>query len=218
MINLFCGYDPREAVGFHVFVASVLSKVSVPVSIIPLASNGLPTGSNNFTLSRFLVPYLMGYKDHAIFADASDMLALDDIAYLDAMFDPAYAVQVVKRADYESMHHRKYIGTPLECNQSNYHRKNWASLMIINCEHPSWRWVNPESIANTSPLYLLQLTFCGDSIGELPPRWNVLADECDDIDQAAILHWTAGIPAIPHYAESPGAEAWFNHASDMLRI
>lgn len=218
MIRLFCGYDQREAVGFHVFLASVLARMSTPVSIVPLASNGLPTGSNNFTLSRFLVPYLTGYQGHAIFADASDMLALDDIAYLDSMFDPAYAVQVVQRPDYQSLHPRKYIGTPLECAQSNYRRKNWASLMLINCEHPSWRWVNPESIANTNPLYLLQLTFCGDAIGALPPRWNVLADEGDDTTGAGILHWTAGIPAIDHYANAPAADLWLDQAADMLRI
>ena len=218
MIKLFCGYDAREAVGFHVFVSSVLTRTSRPLSIIPLASNGLPTGSNNFTLSRFLVPYLMGYKGHAIFADAADMLALADIEELDSLFDPSYAVQVVKRPDYESRHARKYIGTPLECSQSNYHRKNWASLMIINCEHHAWQWVNPVRIANTSPLYLLQLSFCGDAIGELPPRWNVLADEGDDIEEAAILHWTAGIPAIQYYADAPAASAWLDEAVDMLRI
>lgn len=218
MINLFCGYDRREAIGFHVFVASVLARVSQPVSIIPLASNGLPTGSNNFTLSRFLVPYLMNYQGHAIFADAADMLALADVAELDALFDPAYAVQVVKRPDYTSQHKRKYIGTPLECEQSNYARKNWASLMLVNCEHSAWAGIYPESIRNARPLDLLQLIFCGDAIGDLPARWNVMADEGDEIAGAALLHWTAGIPAIQHYSNSPGASVWFDHAAEMLRI
>jgi hypothetical protein len=38
------------------------------------------------------VPRLMDYKGHAVFADASDMLMLGDLAELDALFDPTYAV------------------------------------------------------------------------------------------------------------------------------
>lgn len=208
MIHLFCGFDPREAVGFHVFANSVLERASQPVSIVALDSRGLPQGSNSFTLSRFLVPHLMRNKGHAIFADASDMLCLADIAELDALFDPACAVQVVQRPDYASCHPRKYVGTAMECEQSNYSRKNWASLMLINCEHWAWRFIYPRSIEEARPIDLLQLRFCGNDIGELPAKWNVLVDEGDEAEGAAILHWTAGIPAFPHYKDAPAAEKW----------
>jgi hypothetical protein len=33
-----------------------------------------------------------------------------------------------------------------------------------------------------------------------------------------VLHWTAGIPAFPHYAKAPGAEAWFAERDRMLEI
>jgi hypothetical protein len=41
MLNLFCGYDEREADGFHVFCHSAISRANEPVSIVPLSSMGL---------------------------------------------------------------------------------------------------------------------------------------------------------------------------------
>lgn len=218
MINLFCGYDAREAIGFHVFTHSVIQRASCPVRIVPLARFGLPAGSNNFTLSRFLVPHLCGFQGRAIFADASDMLMLGDIAELDEMFDPKFAVQVVKRSDYTSRHDRKYIGTAMECEQSNYSRKNWASLMLINCEHWAWKGMAPSAIARSAPLSLLQLEFCANAVGELPPSWNALVDEGDPVEGAKLLHWTAGIPGFPHYSDAPGADLWLSARNQMMVV
>lgn len=210
MIRLFCGYDEREAAGFHTFVHSVLARASVPVSITALASMGLPQGSNSFTVSRFLVPFLMGYQGHAIFCDASDMLMLGDVAELDALFDPAYAVQVVKHGDYTSQHVRKYVGTPMECEQSNYPRKNWASLAIFNCEHAGCIPLEPNILAEARTLQLLQLDFLADDeIGALPSEWNVLVDEGQADAGAKLLHWTAGIPRFKHYANARRSRDWF---------
>ncbi len=66
MINLYVGHDERETVGTHVFVQSVLKTASVPVSITPLhkpmlrrAFGGdVGEGTNAFTMSRFLIPFL----------------------------------------------------------------------------------------------------------------------------------------------------------------
>lgn len=209
MIKLFCGFDAREAVGFHVFVDSVIERASKPVEIIPLASMGLPQGSNSFTLSRFLVPHLCGYKGHAIFADASDMLMLGDVAKLDALFDPAFSVQVVKHPNYRTRHPRKYVGTGMECENLDYARKNWASLMLINCKPRSWWPCNPYQMANVDTLTRLQFGWMADDeIGELPKEWNVLVDEGQDDTGAKLLHWTAGIPAFPNYRDAPRADTW----------
>lgn len=210
MIKLFCGYDPREAVGFHTFCQSVMKRATAPVAFIPLSSMGLPSGSNNFTLSRFLVPYLCGFKGYAIFADACDMLMLGDVADLIGHIDPTFAVQVVKHPEYESAHARKYVGTEMECGQTNYPRKNWASLMLINCEHPAWMGVTPSFIADSAPLELLQLQFLAKGeVGGLPPEWNVLIDEGQDDSGAKVLHWTAGIPTFKHYRNARRSQDWF---------
>jgi hypothetical protein len=210
VINLFCGYEAREALGFHVFVSSVLARASQPVRIVPLASQGLPEGSNAFTVSRFLVPHLMGYRGRAIFADASDMLMLGDVADLDAVFDDRFAVQVVKHPNYRTRHPIKYRGTPLETINADYPRKNWASLMLLNCEHPSWSSSGPVWLRRqATPLPCLQLQNCrDDEIGELPECWNRLVDEGHAVEGAQLLHWTAGIPGFAEYRDAPGAELW----------
>lgn len=215
-VRLFCGFDARESPGFHVFVSSVLKRATKPVAIHALASMGLPEGSNSFTLSRFLLPWLTGFKGHAIFVDASDMMMLGDVAQLDALFDSKYAVQVVKHADYTSQHERKYIGTEMECAQSNYSRKNWASVMIVNCEHSAWFGLTPQAIQMKSPMQLLQFQDLLDSeIGELPKEWNVLVDEGHELENANLLHWSAGLPTFRHYQNARASKDWHNEFDAM---
>lgn len=217
MIKLFCGYDPRESIGFHVFVQSVIARASEPVEIIPLAAMGLPHGSNAFSLSRFLTPHLMEYKGHAIFCDASDMLMVGDVAELDALFDPQYAVQVVKHPDYQTKHRTKYRGTDMECPNFNYPRKNWASVMLMNCEHRTWDQATPKRLAEVTPKEMLQMDFCQFAIGEIPDCWNRLVDEGQEVEGAKLLHWTAGMPAFEHYRCAPGAEHWHAERAVMER-
>lgn len=223
MIRLFCGYDARESIGFHVFSDSVLEHASAPVSIVALDSKGLPQGTNAFTYSRFLVPWLCDFKGHAIFMDASDMLMLGDVAELDALFDPQFAVQVVKHDDYISRHPRKYVGTTMECANSIYTRKNWASVMVMNCEHSYWRTLDSQTLKAVSALSLLQ--FGGlqiedgrakAEVGALPGEWNRIVDEGQLVEGAKVLHWTAGIPGFPHYAKAPGADLWFAARGRMM--
>lgn len=217
MIHLFCGYDQREAIGFHVFVASVLANASDTVALRRIDSKGMRHGSNAFSFSRFLVPYAMGFEGMAIFADASDMLMLGNISDLAQQFNPAYAVQVVKH-QYATRNPRKYVGTPMECPNLDYPRKNWASLMLINCGHEAWRGMSPDVVSQMSyaPIELLGLQWLHeDEIGELPDAWNRLVDEGQPVPGAQLLHFTAGIPAFAHYAKTPGAVQWRTYRNAM---
>lgn len=212
-IKLFCGFDEREAIGYAVFCHSVIRRASRPVQFIPLASMGLPEGTNAFTVSRFLVPWLCDFKGHAIFCDASDMLMDGDIAELDGLFNPDYAVQVVKHPDYKTRHKTKYRGTSMECPNSDYPRKNWASVMLINCEHQSWKDLSrPAVLAGMSAIDILKFRHF-DGIGELPPEWNCLVDEGQPAGK--LLHWTAGIPGFQAYSGAPFAEMW-HHERRLL--
>lgn len=215
MIQIFAGYDGREAVGYHTFCQSVMDKASEPVSIAPLNlslmrkfyKEGHTDGTNAFIYSRFLVPYLMGYKGMAIFADGSDMLCMGDIAELAAEFDPLCAVQVVKH-DYTTKCPRKYIGTPMEAKNEDYPRKNWSSLMLINCAHFHWRRLTPKAVEGMTGSELHRFEFTEDRfIGGLPVEWNWL-DEYGHNDKAKLIHYTTGIPAFDHYAEAIHASAW----------
>ena len=81
MINIFVGYDPREAVAFSVLAYSIQIRASQPVSIAPLMLSQLkdiytrerhPLQSTDFSyaLSR---PHLSGYTGWSLFMDC-DML------------------------------------------------------------------------------------------------------------------------------------------------
>lgn len=224
-VRLYVGYDEREAVGSTAFLASLLERSSVPVSLAHITRKsvlgmGIPEGTNAFTLSRFLIPYFERWTGWAIFMDGADMLMRADIADLWALRDPYKTVQVVKH-EYKTKNPRKYLGTAMESENTDYERKNWASLMLINCSHFSWRKIKPESIALSNKLDLLQFRWLNDhQIGELPKEWNWLADEYGPNPDAKVLHWTAGVPGFPCYKNAPHSEEWFSavkaatHATD----
>ena len=120
--------------------------------------------------------------------------------------------------DYKTRNPRKYIGTPMECDNRDYPHKNWASLMLVNCEHRLWSRITPAYLERVHAVDMLQLQgfVNADAVGALPPEWNVLADEGQPIAGAKVLHWTAGIPAFPHYANAPGAGLWLAERDRMM--
>ncbi len=209
MIPLFVGIDAREAIGLNVFTHSVWSRASQPVSITPVS--GPTDGTNAFTLARFLVPQMMGYKGFAIFADGSDMLCLTDIAELWALCDPFKAVQVVKH-DYQTNFPVKYLGQP----NLSYARKNWSSLMLINCNHFAWRRMDAEAVKSLGGQVLHRFEFIKDEfIGDLPPEWNYLCDEPNQTGPAKIAHLTVGLPV--WYPDCEYADEWRKERDAMLQ-
>lgn len=214
-MRIFAGYEPLESIGFHVFVKSIIDKSSIPVSITPLH---LPMmqfykdinnpGTNSFIQSRFLIPYMCDYKGFAVFADGSDMLIRDDIKNLESLFDETKAVQVVKH-EYKTKNPWKYIGTSLENKNLDYPRKNWSSLMIINCGHHSWKHITPSYLETCNPISLHRFEHIKDEdIGELPAEWNWLVGEYEFNKNAKIAHFTLGIPSFEHYKRCDYSDEW----------
>ena len=216
MMNVFVGFDPREAIAFHVFSNSILRHSSRPVSITPLALKNLEgytenhsDGSNQFIYSRFLVPSLMNYKGWALFADG-DMLMRSDITQLFELCDNTKAVMVVKH-DYKTSREVKYLGAP---NQ-NYPRKNWSSVVLWNCSHELNKNLTPEFIAKSTGAELHRFTWLPDElIGELPIEWNWLPDEFGENSDAKLLHFTLGTPCFFQSSKEPMSNEW--HAERML--
>lgn len=213
MIRLFTGYDERESVGWHVFCQSVLDKTtSVPVQITPITKN-MVGGTNSFTRSRFLIPYMCDYKGWAIFADGADMICRSDLSELwaykdDLSQDIRKDLWCVKHS-YQTRHLKKYEGTEMMAENTHYDRKNWASLFLINCESPWSRMWHPELVATAKIIDLLQLAnFHDDRIGALPPEWNWLVGEYPYNENAKIAHFTLGIPGFSHYATADYAREW----------
>lgn len=215
-IPIFVGYDPREAVAYHVCANSIIRHASCPVAIIPLALNLFTDytethtdGSNQFIYSRFLVPHLMDYTGHAIFIDG-DMIVRSDIAELWSWRQPQYDVQVVKH-DYETCMTEKYLGSKNE----NYPRKNWSSVIIWNCQSPANQCLTPEFVQQSTGAELHRFTWIrDDSIGDLPAEWNWLPDEYGPNCNADLLHYTLGAPCFHDFATTPMADEW--HRERML--
>ena len=71
MLRIFIGYDQREAVAWHTMAHSIMEKSSIPISFVPVNQVNLrkiftrpidSKQSNEFSISRFLVPYLSDYS------------------------------------------------------------------------------------------------------------------------------------------------------------
>ena len=210
IIPVFIGYDPREAIAFHVCANSIIRQASQPVSIIPLALNLLKDytethtdGSNQFIYSRFLVPHLMRFTGQAIFIDG-DMIVRGDIAELWNLRDSTKDVQVVKH-NYKTKMTEKYLGSKNE----DYPRKNWSSVMLFNCSSYPTRKLTPDYIQKSTGAHLHRFEWADDErIGELPIEWNWLPDEFGPNAHAKLLHYTLGTPSFHEFATTPMGDEW----------
>jgi len=209
-IPVFIGYDPREAIAFHVCANSIIRQASQPVCIVPLALNLFQDytethtdGSNQFIYSRFLVPHLTEFTGWAIFIDG-DMIVRGDIAELWNMQNPYNDVLVVKH-DYKTKMPVKYLGAKNE----DYPRKNWSSVILWNCNSFPNRKLTPEFIQRATASELHRFTWLDDErIGELPPEWNWLPDEYGINKDAKLLHYTLGAPCFQEFADTPQGDEW----------
>ena len=213
MINLFVGFDPREAVAYHVFCNSIIQNTSVPVQITPLVLSQLQEfnerhddRSNDFVYSRFLTPYLSDFKGWAIFADG-DMICQGDLKELIDMADPSKAVMVVKH-NYQTKATQKYLGNINE----NYPRKNWSSVILWNCDHPKHKILTPDFVSKQTGKFLHRFSWLDDQdIGELPLEWNWLASEYRVNREAKLIHFTLGTPCFKDYKNSDMADIWYHY-------
>ena len=220
MINVFIGYDPREAVSYSVLAYSIQARAAQPVSIAPLMLSQLrgvltrerhPLQSTDFSFSRFLVPHLSGYAGWSLFMDC-DMLMLDDIASLWQLRDERCAVMAVKH-NHVPKETVKFLGEP----QSKYEKKNWTSVMLFN--NARCRALTPDYVNAASGLELHQFKWLqsDDLIGALPDRWNHLVGYNPPRRDAAVVHYTLGGPYFDDYRNCEYSKEWFAERDAMLR-
>ena len=215
-IFVVVGFDQRESVAYHVFCQSVLETSSYPVCFLPLAVNTLRgfrdnhiDGSNQFTYSRFLTPFLTNFTGWAIYADG-DMVCTKDIADLWKLRDETKAVQVFKH-NYKTKKPFKYLGNKNE----DYPRKNWSSVILWNCNSFPNRRLTPNFVQQSTGSFLHRFSWLDDErIGELPREWNWLPDEYGPNPDAKLLHYTLGTPCFHEFATTPMADEW--HREHML--
>lgn len=213
MLRIFIGWDSRFPEPADVLRYSLLKHASIPLDIHYLKLNELhlsrvndPLASTEFTYSRFLVPHLCGFRGTALFLD-NDMLCFGDVKEIADQHMPPYALRVVKH-DYQPANAVKMYG----CPQTSYPRKNWSSMMLMNCAKLTL-W-NKQAVEAQSCAYLHRFQEIPDElIGDLPSTWNVL-DTMNE--QTKLIHYTNGGPWLEQYRNHPHAEIWFRYRDEML--
>jgi hypothetical protein len=223
VIKVFIGYDHIESVAWHTMAASIYRHSSRPVAIVPVNLANLKgifnrtrdaKQSNEFSFSRFLVPYLCNYEGQGIFFDCDQMLRTDIAEIFPVMEEqPGKAVYVVKHT-YEPRDDVKYLNTV----QYKYPRKNWSSVVLWNCDHEKNRIVTPQFVNTAEPLALHRFTWLDDDeIGELNVRWNWLVGEYDNPPKdVKNVHWTVGGPYFKEYEQADFSNEWQKERKLML--
>lgn len=221
MIRVFIGYDPKETIAYNVLAYSIEVNASEPVAIAPIMLKHLEKihtrprnnlSSTEFSFTRFLVPFLCDYEGWAIFMDC-DMLLREDISQLWSLRDDRYAVQVIKH-DHKPKNDVKFLNQP----QTKYEKKNWSSVMLMNCA--KCKALTPEYVNNASGLELHQFKWLGDDdlIGEVPHVWNHLVGYNQFDDAACNVHFTEGGPYFDDYVNCDYAQDWFDMRDRMMFV
>jgi hypothetical protein len=217
MLRIFIGYDEIESLAYHVLVQSIIKHTRHPVAITPLKLSMLPMfdrpkaqeQSNEFTYSRFLVPFLSGYQGVSIYMDC-DMMLRCDIQGLLMHCDLSKPVCCVKH-DYTPKQTTKYLGN----KQEAYPRKNWSSLMVFN--NAKCRNLTKEYVESAAPADLHRMSWT-DEVGGIPLEWNHLVGEYEPNPKARLAHWTNGGPWFSGYENAEFANEWFQLFWDTTNV
>ena len=157
-----------------------------------------------------MIPYLQNYKGWALYCD-NDFLFVQDVKHLMKLQNNSKAVMCVKH-EYKPKSKTK-MGNK---KQINYDKKNWSSLMLINCEHPDVKKLDLSMVNEESGEYLHQFEWLNEEdIGSIPHSWNWLVnwyrtDKGDGHPDA--LHFTEGGPWI---VDSEYKQTWLNYKKQM---
>ncbi|MUH71374.1 glycosyltransferase [Psychrosphaera haliotis] len=215
MRKVFIGYTSYQDVVYQVAKHSI-ERQSEDVKCYPIIQQALrdlgiyyrpvdTNGSTEFSITRFLTPWLAGYKGWVMFCD-NDVLALGDINELFDLADDKYAIMCVKHS------HKPTETVKLDGQkQTQYPRKNWSSVVLWNLEHPKNKQITPELVNEVSPLYLHRFMWLEDhEIGEITRDWNFLVDWYDSKTNSKpkLLHYTDGGPYFKNYQNCDFSENW----------
>lgn len=215
-LKVFIGYDPKEIVAWDVCNFSILRHSSSGVTTHPIKQRelrelGLYTrekdhgASTEFSISRFLTPFLSATDDWSIFVDCDFLFNSEIFTVLDGL-DNSKAVYVVKH-NYVPSKTQKMDGA----GQSVYPRKNWSSFMIFNNSHPDVKGLIPHLVNNSSPKYLHRFEWVEnqEEIGELALSWNFLVGEYPKPNvKPHAIHFTNGGPWFEDCQNVDFSELW----------
>lgn len=213
MINICIGYDSREVIAYHVLCQSIIKYSTIPIRFIPLRLDLFkkfykrkkgPKDSTEFSISRFLTPYLSNYTGYSIYMDC-DMLVLGDINKVLKFIKTKNKTVWCVKHKHKVKKGKKFLNE----KQLDYDKKNWSSFMIFN--NKKCKKLTPKFVENANGLSLHQFRWTVDTqIGSLPIIWNTLSGYNKINSKTANIHFTEGGPYFKKYKKSPGAKNWFN--------
>ena len=214
-MKIYVGYDSREDIAWQVCRHSLLRHAGTQLDIFPLKQVtlrelGLYTrpvdakASTEFSITRFLTPFLGSHEGWSIFTDC-DLLFTVDIRSLEKHLDPSMAVHVVQH-DYTPAIAIKMDGKA----QHVYPRKNWSSFIAFNGAHPAVKALTPAIVNSAEPAFLHRFNWVDDAaIGSLPLSWNFLVGEYPKPAAApAAIHYTNGGPWFDNHVDVDYGDLW----------
>jgi lipopolysaccharide biosynthesis glycosyltransferase len=215
--RIFIGWDSRETEAYDVASYSLRRRASSPVEIVPIRQDELRRANlywrgedrlatTEFTYTRFLTPSLAGWSGRVLYCDC-DFLWLGDVVDLFALTaGGGMAVWCVQH------HHRPREIMKMEgAIQSIYPRKNWSSLMLFDCEHPSVQNLTLDVVNNKTGAYLHRMQWVADDdIGALPFEWNWLEgwNKKPPSGLPKAVHFTRGGPWFKKWRNTEYADLW----------
>eukprot|EP00899_Mesostigma_viride_P012943 jgi/Mesvir1/2164/Mv16676-RA.1 len=223
--KVFIGYDHHEDIEHEICKYSMRKHSSIALDIVPLNQKHMrdrgiywrkkdPKQSTEFTYLRFFVPYLANYKGWAMFCD-DDFIWNGDIAELVDLLDDSKALVCVNH-EINTHYTEKLAG----CVQEPYPRKNWSSMMLFNCEHPSNKALDLELINREGGQYLHRFMWLKDEeIGAVPYTWNFLVGWYEKFPEGQlpkVVHYTEGGPHFPDYRCLPKTDPLTHYHDEWL--
>lgn len=214
-LKIYVGHDSREDIAWQVCRYSLLRHCNEPVEIYPLKQPALrelglytrdkDNAATEFSITRFLTPYLAAHDGWSIFVDC-DFLFTKNIYQVLEGVSRDKAVYVVQH-DYVPANAVKMDGQ----QQQSYPRKNWSSFILFNNSHPDVTALTPEVVNGASPAYLHRFQWVSDDsqIGALNLEWNFLEGEyAKPQEPPAAIHYTNGGPWFENWQNVDFADLW----------
>ena len=211
-IRVFIGYDSNETVAYHTCAQSILENSSIPVEFFPLKLNLFKKfykrkkrklDSTEFSISRFLTPYLSDYQGLSLYVDC-DFIFLDDVAKLFkySKNNRSKSIWCVNH-NYIVKDKKKFLGN----KQYKYSKKNWSSLMLFN--NSKCKMLTPKFIEKANGLFLHQFKWLKNyQVGKIDKKWNVLVGEQSIPKNPKAIHFTVGGPYFKKYKSASMAKYW----------
>jgi hypothetical protein len=228
-LRVFIGTDPAEDLARQVAVHSLYrhaSRRTVQVAPLSMATLGAwyqrptPTVSGQLfdvisdapmstahAIARFFIPLVCQWQGWALFVDG-DVLFRRDVTTLFEMADLRKAVMVVQHPALmeEGIKKTGHL-------QQAYRRKNWSSVMLVNCGHLANRALTLQTLNMLPGRDLHAFSWLADhEIGALPPEWNYLVHVNPPQDDPALVHYTLGTPNLEGHQGDPFAAEWLRAA------